>query len=376
MSAHARFAPSSMARTVACAASVTLAEQFPDSAIDGPEAEQGTAAHWALAELLEGCGVVVEGQVAPNGIVLDAEMIDAAELAADTVADYVARYGAENCVVLIEQRLEPLPGSPDNWGTPDAVIWVRNIGLVIILDFKFGHRFVEEFENWQLLNYLKLKVGEMALTGLQDEHVRFELGVIQPRSYGSKAVRTWSGNLQDVRAHFNVIDNAIGFAQAPNPKATVNPECDFCPPRLHCRAFLEAGYRGMAVAQSPTVAVMSAEGMARELKRVREYEDVLKALRKGLEDQITQRIVRGERIPGAVLEFTSGREVWNVPIPQVLALGELFGKDLAKPAAAVTPVQARKLGLDRDTVAAMAHTPQGGSKLTIMTEQLTRKQFN
>ena len=70
-----------------------------------------------------------------------------------------------------------------------------------------------------------------------------------------------------------------------------------------------------------------------------------------------------------------GREVWNKPTAEVLALGELMGFNLAKPAAVITPNQAVKLGLDEKIVKTYAIRPKGEMKLAQDDGSLARKIF-
>jgi hypothetical protein len=118
----------------------------PDST---PEAAEGEAAHWVLAEYSAGRFPDVN-QIAPNGIPVTEEMIEGAELWCDFV-------GTPQHV---EERL---PAShdldPDNWGTPDGWSY-RPVpvpgsdvvgGVIELADYKFGHRFVDVYMNCSIM---------------------------------------------------------------------------------------------------------------------------------------------------------------------------------------------------------------------------------
>ena len=73
---HAFLAPSSAGiwGPGGCPASPTVEAQYPEQE-DSEKAREGTAAHWVASERLGGRSVAV-GELAPNGVVVDQDMID------------------------------------------------------------------------------------------------------------------------------------------------------------------------------------------------------------------------------------------------------------------------------------------------------------
>lgn len=82
MTAHARLAPSSAARIVACPGSRKLEAMFPQE--ETIESREGDAAHWAAAQMLAGVAVSI-GMAASNGVLLTDEMIEGAEMYAEHI---------------------------------------------------------------------------------------------------------------------------------------------------------------------------------------------------------------------------------------------------------------------------------------------------
>lgn len=375
---HALHAPSSMARTVQCARSATLSALYPELGVR-PEAEEGTAAHWVWATEFNGEDVVL-GQVALNGVVVNQEMLDSTQVFHEEVDRQLIALGAsrDECEFHVEETLPAGPVlGPTNWGTPDLWVWIPRLRVLLVFDLKYGFRHVSAFECWQLLNYAHLISERMGWSGLDDQSITAHLTIIQPRSYrGSGPVDTWAFPLVELRGFVNRMAAAISRSNSQDPQATVNPECDYCPGRVACSANRLAAYRGMAVAQSVTPHDMSPEAMSREHEMLLEYEAVLKSRRTGIEEQLEHLLRAGQRIPGVSMESSKGADEWIVDAGVVISLGELLGKELAKPRAAITPAQARKAGVDPEVVKGMSRPKSGTLKLVRQTDQDLRKIFN
>ena len=65
-------------------------------------------------------------------------------------------------------------------------------------------------------------------------------------------------------------------------------------------------------------------------------------------------------MPGWVVEQGIGREKWGKPIAEVIALGDMLEFDLRKPVDAITPNQAKKLGVDESVITAYSTKPRTG----------------
>lgn len=363
---HSVVPPSSSARRVQCPASTALEALYPEDE-DSPEAAEGVAAHWAMAEQLGGRLIDV-GQIAPNGVVLDLEMCQAADLVSDYVTKLLAPFKLKPSDGHIEQRVDIPRVHPASWGTPDY--WTRlPTGAYFILDFKYGHRFVPEFENMQLVEYL---------AGIVDDLPQAPViaVVAQPRSYSSRgAIREWRTDTVALRPYINLASNAAHEALGPNPRARVGPECRDCRARHACPALQGAAYDAMDEAKTVVPLVLPPAGLSLELRLARRAQALLEARISGLEEQARAEIKRGVLVPGWRVQHGAGRERWKVPAAEVIAVGTMMGLDIAKPAEPITPNQAREKGLDPTVVAALSTRPPGGATLVEDDGSETRRIF-
>jgi hypothetical protein len=363
---HSIVAPSSSARRVQCPASTTLEALYPEDE-DSPEAAEGVAAHWAVAEQLSGRLIDV-GQIAPNGVVLDLEMVQSADAVCDYVTKLLAPHGLKPSDGHVEERVNIPRVHPQSWGTPDY--WIKlPTGAWFLLDFKYGHRFVPEFENMQLVEYLAGIVDDLP-------QVPVIAVVAQPRSYSSKgAIREWRTDTVALRPYINRASNAAYEALGPNPRARVGPECRDCRARHACTALQAAAYDAMDEAKTVTPLVLPPAGLSLELRLALRAHALLEARISGLEEQARAEIKRGVLVPGWRVVHSMGRERWKVPAEEVIAVGQMMGLNVAKPVEAVTPNQAREKGLDPSVVAALSTRPAGGATLVEDDGSETRRIF-
>lgn len=369
---HSPLPPSGAHRWVPCGRSATLEPLFPDTEdTDDEAAREGTAAHWLMAEALHGVVDIPVGTIAPNGYPITEEMIEA-------VAAFVADVWAtvpegERHNVRVETRVY-MPGvHPDNWGTPD-VAWVDKMARTIhIWDFKFGHRYVDAFRNWQLIDY-----GEGVWTALDINHREFGFAftIYQPRNYHKDGpFRRWSCTGQEHERLVGLLREAAHLAVDPDTPAVTGDHCRDCRGRHACEALQRAVGIGIDVAYRTAPLVLPPNAAGLELRTLMAAEARLKARREGLEAQIASLVRSGKQGTGFALEQGYGRERWTQPVEDVVAMGALFGKDLAAPPAAITPVQARKKGIDENVIAAYSEKPKGEMKLVPVSDRDAIKVF-
>ena len=357
--AHSILPPSGAGAWKLCALWVAMNQAYPQA--DTPETLEGNAAHWVFAEMLAG-RQVSEGMQAPNGVFITDEMIEGGQLVVDTVR---ARIPA-GTVLHVEEPVAIPRIHAQCWGTPD--IWAFYGVTLEVIDYKFGHRFVDEYENDQgvaytagIIDHLAEVLGKGA--GLLDQAIKVNFTVVQPRCfYKGAPVRTWSVLASDLRAHINQLANAAGVALAPNPPAVTNPECTDCPGRHACPALQQAAYHDaeFAVKSSPVELPPAAASL--ELRMMERALDRLQARVEGMREAVATYIRQGHAVPFHRAEQGYGRQQWTMPTEQVLAMGQLMGVDLSKPGVK-TPKQALKSGVDEAVIKAYSITPLGSIKL-------------
>ena len=345
---------------MACPGSVAMEALFPETE-DTPEAAAGTAAHWALSEMLNGQPVAL-GQVAPNDIALTDEMLDAAEMAHDTIRARAPVGGR------IEQRVSMPYIHPAMYGTPD--FWdTIGVDTIYVADFKFGHRHVDVMDNAQLQAY-----GVGALGAPVGPGVRVILEIIQPRCYSAKPVRTWETTGAGLERFASRAREAAALAMSPNAPCVVNPECLDCRARHACPTLQSAALQAVAESGRSTPLSLDASGVGLELSILLRAQGLLKARIEGLEEQAKSTIRGGGFVPGWRMASTPGRTRWSKSDAEVIALGKMWGLDLAKPPQAVPVGAARKAGLPDVLIKSFADQPRG--ELTLVPDLNPNNIFN
>jgi hypothetical protein len=319
---------------------------------------EGTAAHWVAQELWERRPVDV-GQRAPNGVPVDDEMLDGAELFCRTV------YGAAPGDVTATHFEQPVYGTrvhaTHNWGTPDA--W-RYDHTLRVFDFKYGHGFRPAYNNGQLINYAALLLDHLNVDGLRDQTLDVELTIVQPRNWHRDGpVRTWKVKAAELRPYINELRNAADRAMQSERTATPGDHCENCPGRHVCPALQNAAARTVDHSVSAAVPLdMPPQAVGRELTALTRAAKLLDARITGLQEHALSVLRQGERLPGWTVEHGAGRERWNRSTSEVIMLGELAGVPLAKQSV-ITPNQARAAGVPDAVVKAYSERPAGAAKL-------------
>lgn len=361
MTAHSILAPSSSARRAQCPGSTKLEALYPEDA-QSPEAMEGEAAHWAAAEMLSGRLVDV-GQIAPNGVALTREMVEGADLYYDDVVAALKPYGIEPLKGAIEQPVRIPRVHPESFGTPDYAIWPR-FGSLLIYDYKFGHRFVEVYENMQLIEYAAGLLDGLLKQGYDDRNLDVTLKIVQPRSYHRDGpIRSWSFKASDIRPHINIASSSAHEAMSDSPRTRVGPECRDCRARHACATLQRAAMADLDEAGKAQPLELPPAALGLELAMLRAGIARLEARASGLEEQALAQIKRGVAIPGWAAQAGGGRQRWAKPAAEVLAIGSLLGVDLARPVEPITPLQAVKAGLPAEMLTTLAETPKGAVAL-------------
>lgn len=357
-SGHSRLAPSSAARWVKCPGSVPLSEQYPDES--GDAAVEGEAAHWLAGQWLLR-GVAPTDTVAPNGVVIDAEMREYVE----GYVQFIRTEAGPNLTLAIEERIEVPAVHPECYGTPDAT-WTTN-RVLHLADFKYGHGYVDAFENWQMLAY--------AARDLPDDWV-VSIVIYQPRSYHRDGpVRRWRVLAGDLEGYVRSLRASAHEALGNNPATVVGPHCKHCPARHACKALQASALDAVESLSDATPVELPPAALSYELKLLRRASDDISARLAGLEAQAMSAIQGGALVPGWAIEHTAGREEWTVPPAQVFSLGVIAGVSLAKDPQPITPAQARKAGIDASMVAQFCQRKPGAAKLVPLDVNAARKAF-
>jgi uncharacterized protein DUF2800 len=358
---HAFLPPSGASAWSKCALWPTMNAKYPQD--ESAEAIEGTAAHWVGWEILAGRTPLIS-TITPNKTAVTEEMLEGGELLVDTIR----AQRLEGMYEQVEQRItchsihDKCDGTPDWWG------FHYQQAHLSIVDYKFGHRFVDEFWNPQGQVYLSgiidliCKMYRLVYPQLE-QVLTVSFTIVQPRCfYKGASVRTHTFRLSECRDKFNTLANAAEAAVSSQPTATTNVHCIDCPGRHACQALQVAAYSDAEFSNNRIPLELSPAAAALELRMLSRALARLEARVDGLKQATLANIAKGIAVPFYRAEPGYGRRQWNVPDAQVIAMGMMSGKDLSKPSV-ITPVQATKLGIDENIVKAFSFVPTTAIKL-------------
>jgi hypothetical protein len=373
MTSHAPLAPSSADRWYQCARSPSLEAAFPEDG-ESEAAREGTAAHWYLQQALTG-NDVSPGEIAENGVPVTAEMVENVTPLIHEVRRVIEEVALRNGIdaqqvfsllFRVEQRVSMTAVHPDNWGTCDIFLYDPATKTIHIWDFKYGHGYVDHVRNWQLIDYAQ---GVIEQFGISPTLV--SMTIYQPRCYQrGPALRTWTITGEEHRALVQDLHMRAKLV-SPNAAATTGPACKNCKGRVACEANQRMVGNALDVTLRTTSEPLTGRALGAEYATLCDAEERIKARRVGLEAAIKS----NPSGTGWVTEQGYGREKWSVPVEQVLELGDMFGLDLRKPDA-ITPAQARKLGLDEEVSKGYSVKPRGEVKLVRASDSAAARAFS
>lgn len=223
--------PSLAARRVACPGSHFLESQFPKTRNES--AAEGMLAHSVLCDYLRGKGFDATA---------DSEMKKGAELVNRVLSNLIG----ENEVELhIEKKLRIGIINSSLVGTPD--IFFKKDDELHVIDYKYGHTFVDVFENYQLLEYAAGAFWMFVQNA--DAEINFiNLHVIQPRYfgrwfnypkketgvYGNPRHQTWSMHIHDFETYVKKLQLVEATALRDDAGCKATELCKYCTARHAC----------------------------------------------------------------------------------------------------------------------------------------------
>lgn len=359
---HAPAAPSSLDRIAKCSASLLLGLPYLAQYGGDTEAtEEGKAAHWVSSEFLSGRDVKV-GSMTPQQIEVDEDMILGAALYADTCGGYG----------FIETPVTVTPIHPTHcWGTPDWFRWDPIANKLRVVSYKYGHKFVEVYENWQEIAYA---IGILDLMEGQDD-CTVEITIVQPRCYVAAPVRVWETTAHDLVAYGIMARYAVERALVPGAKAVTGEHCEFCPGRHVCQTFQRSTLSIVDMVGMPEVLELSPEALGAELLMLSEAAERIDARRVGLKVQAESILRAGGRVPNYHMAPTRGRTVWTVPAEELTALEKALNLKLFNDPKPITPRQAGLAGLDASLLTMYSKPQPGALQVTRDDPNHSRKVF-
>lgn len=375
---HSVLPPSDGANWLECTAKPQMALRFPALTVD-PSAAEGEAAHWAAYSMMR-THVPQVGEVAPNGVILSQEMLDSAQVYVNhvySVANKYGKWGQQNC----ETRRAMPSLHPEMFGTCDADLdLLIECKEVHFWDLKHGFLDVEVYQCVQLAIYARGWLDERGYDGHAEQNIWFVFHIVQPRSFHPDGpVRTWRVLAADLRAMWNRIRAAAYEAMSDDPKYKVGNQCTYCEARRACPALRRASHAAQQYAESAMPVELDGIALGIELHNARRMLELLQSRIGAMEEQAEQQLRRGEVVLHHQMSPGRGATKWSKPAEDVIALGNLLGLKLAKPAEPITVNQARevfrKSGVDDKVIDGYSQRIPGAMKLTAIADNSAAKVF-
>lgn len=368
MTTHTPYSPSGAPIWIECPTQPAMEAAVEPLPEDDTASREGTAAHWAMAQLMAGI-TVGRGEFTPDGEVISDEMVEGAQLFVDTCTNL----GKRMTVRPMWHVEEFVPGPAGRGGTPDAWLHDVNANVLYVLDYKFGHGIVEVFENWQLLEYAGLLLQRLKIDA---NRTRVVMVVVQPRAFHRDGtVRSWDVGGMHLRDYWHRLDMAAEDGMSGHAKARPNRYCGYCRARHACPALQADAYRAADLAQQALPLVLGPAAVGLELSMLTDAAKRLHARIEGLATQGEAMARTGTLVPGWVMEDAPGREVWT-DARRAIQLAKTCGLDISKPEASITPAQARQAGMPAALVAHVSGRPKAGKKFARLDESLARRIFS
>lgn len=363
---HAKLPPSGAHRwgPDGCSGSVAMEDRQPEQE-PTEESREGDAAHWLLAQTLLKLTVPADA-VAPNGVAINDEMRDAIVEMVDDVNDTLKGCSAGDYYQIEQRVVAHNMIHPENDGTPDCYFVQFSRKTVHIWDFKYGHRFVDAYRCWQLIDYAACIIEDAKIDDWRDWS--FTLTIAQPRCFERDelggTLREWFTTGAELAPLFDGLRIAAHAAMDPDAPLRTGPHCRDCRAQWDCPANQRAGGTALDVIRTQGSARMNARAIGLEAKVLAEAMDFVKARLSALDEQIMAVQGRGELVPFHSIGWTQPRLTWDKD-RQAEAAGivAMFGVDVQPGVALPTPSQCIKQGVDGSVITPYTRRNEPSRKL-------------
>ncbi len=388
MNDHSIISPSSAGiwgKPGGCTGYVSMSAAYPELE-DSTASAEGTTSHEIGEELIAWAMRVVPatvsasaretfvGKKASNGVIVTDEMFDAAwEYADDVVREARDRKSSPE----LEYRIKAPYIHAESFGTVDSWMYDPDKKELIVWDYKYGFGIVEAFENWQAINYVSGLLDELITDWRLKPATTIRIRIAQPRAFHRDGtIREWCTNTDEIQGYIEVLHNNAHIALSAEATTHTGDHCRYCEALHACPAALKAGVNLFEVTGHPLPVELTPQNMGVQLSIIRRAKKQLEYLESAFEEQVKSSIRSGKNVPGWSVQSSYGRLAWAKPIDEVIALGDMMGQDLRKPLDAITPTQAKKLGIDEALISAYSEKPNTGLKLTPDNKTKAREVFS
>ena len=326
------------------------APELPES----DDAKEGTAAHWVAEMVLsDQVGTVDEliDRAAPNGVIVSESMVEHVQF-------YIDHARSRGVPFEVEKPIHFENGNIVVDGTADLVTYDKANRILYIDDLKFGYRFVDPVENWQLIAYA---IGAFQTAEFMQAK-RIVMSIVQPRAYhASGPVRSWKLSVGELNERYMLMQEFGQRIAEPNPKVVTGPWCLYCSAFSQCPAAQAAGMNAVDETVKAFTDELSDTALAWEMRNLTRAREMIEMRITSLSSLAESRIKHGAAVPGWALEQKFGNRAWikgaNADMLEMITGKSLTEKKL------ITPAAAERAGVPKETVEAFTTKPSRGFKL-------------
>ena len=157
---------------------------------------------------------------------------------------------------------------------------------------------------------------------------KFTLRLFQPRCFdGAGASSEWTVDTAELMQWIEYIKSRMSLIDT-SPTLASGDHCIYCPAAERCPTFQQSSHAIIDRTGIVNAVDLDSTAVGYELKICRHAAAVLKGRIDVLESLATERLKKGDKVPGYELETPQGNRTWSVPEQQVEDLGKLVGVEL------------------------------------------------
>lgn len=338
-----------------CGASRAMPVFTPPGMAQSDDAKEGTAAHWLASQILTGqCPDPSEwvDRKAPNGVYIDADMVDSVTYYTDQIAQRPTTRFVETPMSITLSPNLTIAARPD---VVSDDMRDRN-RRVYVDDFKYGWRIVEPEMNWTMIAYALAYSARCSV----DPDTWFEFRIHQPRPYHPLGrTRTWIVSAP----HFIDLRNQL-INQLTNvtDELKTGPHCYKCPSRSFCPALRDAVMQSFDVVETINTDQLDVTELSYMMDALTKFEHLLGDYKGAIAERITHELNNGKIIRNYRIKRNEGSLDWLPGIDaSVLRLLAPPGKAVSKEKP-ITPKQAMKF-IPEAIINTISERKPGGSSL-------------
>ena len=313
------------------------------------EQREGIAAHEILEYMLKGSHQWsdFEGGTAKSNVPFTAAQYDAALVAAEVIKSVPGNLTVE----------VPLKCIGEASGFCDAVVVSNDWETLSIFEFKNGRRAVEEFMNWQMLNYLYGVLNTPGVKRNADKIKKFDLYIIQPNAYHNDGpVRKWSLSPVRLKPTLEGLIERSEEALKDDAPLRAGDHCLDCPGLSKCEAALNRGLDLLNAVTQPHPIDMPPEAIGLMLSFAKKGRKILEELESAWTGELEAIVKSGKSVPGWGMVESLGHRKWKIA-PEALEMMASAQGISVKKESLVSPAEAKRRGLSSDTVDALCDRP-------------------